>query len=514
MGNFKAKRGIVRASLALGVLGAASLVVFFLYRGPAAKASAEPGEQLPGEMNSISVKTVRPRPDPKFQMTVSRPADVEAYYRAEIEARVPGEVKTIRVAPGSQVEKDQQLVRISIPDLEALEREKANMVGQRQQELELAKAREKAARIGIETALANVQEKKTLLQKAKADTEFRDIQFKRMQYLLTKNSIDERLRDEAAKELEVARAAEVSADASRIKAECEVSDARANVEVTTAEVERMKQVIEVAKSEHEAAKAIVEYSIVKAPFRGTVVERAVDPGSFVQNASTGHPTPLLTLERTDIVTVVMRVPDNYAPFVTAGTEAIIELDALPGVQIQGKVTRFAPSLVTASHDRTMRVEVDLWNGTPEELKQFIADPKNLTELKDGPQPLLPKLSGNDPLHRATRMMAGMYGRMSLVLKTFGAIELVPSAAILRHGGRTYIYVVEDGKAHMMPVEIQIDDGNLAKVERLDANGNVLGDLTGKEEVIITNQEELTEGQTVKVVPVENNAARNDQNGPR
>ena len=86
-----------------------------------------------------------------------------------------------------------------------------------------------------------------------------------------------------------------------------------------------------ARSEYEKKQAILDYATVKAPFSGTVIERKVDPGSFVQNASTGHPTPVLTLERDGHVTVVMRVPDNAASFITAGTEAAIEWAvALPG----------------------------------------------------------------------------------------------------------------------------------------------------------------------------------------
>ena len=233
-----------------------------------------------------------------------------------------------------------------------------------------------------------------------------------------------------------------------------------------------------------------------------MISRKVNPGSFVQNASTGTPTPVLTLERTDIVTVVMRVPDNFAPFVTAGTEALIELDSLPGVKIRGKVTRFAPSLVTTAHDRTMRVEVDLWNRTPGAYKAFFADPRNLADLKEGPLPLIPELTGKDSLQRSSRLMAGMYGKMTLILQTFGETNLIPSQAVLRQGGRTYIYIVEEGKARRMAVEVQMDDGNLAKVDRLGANGALLGDLTGKEEVIVSNQEELSEGQPVTTTPLE------------
>ena len=235
-----------------------------------------------------------------------------------------------------------------------------------------------------------------------------------------------------------------------------------------AETDRCKQLIEVARSDHEKAKAIVEYATVKAPFPGTVISRKVNPGSFVQNASTGNPTPVLTLERTDIVTVVMRVPDNYAPFVTPGTEAFIEVDSLPGIKIRGKVTRFAPSLVTASRDRTMRVEVDLWNKSPAAYKKFFHDPANLTDLKEGRLPLVPKFTGSDSGAKAAmRLMAGMYGKMTLLLKTFRNVRLIPSQAVIQSGRADLSSMSpRTASAHLIPVVVILDDGTLVQVVRL------------------------------------------------
>src|SRR5262249_50872664 len=151
-----------------------------------------------------------------------------------------------------------------------------------------------------------------------------------------------------------------------------------------------------------------------------------------------------------------------------------------GIKIRGKVTRFSSSLITDAHDRTMRVEVDLWNGTAEEFRKFAADPAHLADLKEGPLPLVPQITGKDPLRRPTQLMAGMYGNMTLILKSFSHTKLIPSQAVRRQGGRTYIYVVKDGEAHMIPVELQVDDGRLAKVALVDDEGEVTGNLTGDE----------------------------------
>jgi HlyD family secretion protein len=457
------------------------------------------GEALETRSSAISVKTVRPRRDANFQMTVERPADVAAYYRADLEAQVAGEVKWIKVAPGSQVEKDQILVRIHVPDKWALVKEKENFITQRQREYELSQEKLNAANVAVKTAQANVEEKRALLLEARAQTSLREQQFDRLDQLWKKDATDKNVRDEALRSLDYAKASEGGANATRLKAEAEVEDARANVKVIAAEANRTKQLIEVAKSDRDQSVAIADYAVVKAPFRSTVVRRLVDPGSFVQNASTRQATPMLTLERSDIVTVVMNVPDNYATYVSPGTEAIIQMDAIPGVKIIGKVTRFAPSLITSSHDRTMRVEVDLWNEEAEKYAPFFADSRNLADLKEGRQPILPEFKAKAGSPTSVRLITGMYGKMTLVLKSFGQIELIPSQSIIRQGGRTSVYVVQDGKAHLMPVEVQVDDGIMAHVVMLGKNGENMGHLPESEQVIISNQEELSEGQPINAV---------------
>ena len=76
-------------------------------------------------------------------------------------------------------------------------------------------------------------------------------------------------------------------------------------------------------------------------------------------------------KKTDIVTIYTNLPDNYAPYVDSKTEAIIEMSELPGVQIHTRITRFSPSLQTPSSDRTMRIEVDLYNRGPKPYREFV-----------------------------------------------------------------------------------------------------------------------------------------------
>ena len=214
----------------------------------AASNSLTPQEE--GTPLAISVKTIRPQYNPHYQITVSRPADVDAYYLAELEARVPGKVKTIRVDVGSRVEKDQLLVQLSVPDLVADAKGKENAIYQRERELKLAEQKGLAARSAVRTAQAHVEEKNALLLQAMAPSTYRDMDFQRPELLPREDAIDKNVRDEAEKDLEVS-AVEFAAEASRLKAESLVEDSTAGVSVADAETERCRQLIDVARAEHE-----------------------------------------------------------------------------------------------------------------------------------------------------------------------------------------------------------------------------------------------------------------------
>jgi hypothetical protein len=82
--------------------------------------------------------------------------------------------------------------------------------------------------------------------------------------------------------------------------------------------------------------------------------------------------------------------------------------------------------------------------------------------------------------------------------------LIPSDAIVRQGGPAYVYMVDNGIAHLVPVEVQADDMKLAKVTLVARHGSevVHEELTGREEIVVSNQGELADGQAVKTNHVE------------
>jgi multidrug resistance efflux pump len=508
--NKKTLLGIGVVLLLVGGLG----VVGFTGRGRidllAAPARAG-GEETPREDEkgaTITVKTIRPRQDPSFTASVEQPAYVSAYYQADLMARVAGPVKSLVHDKGDRVKAGEVLLQVAVPDLEEDVAQKEAVVRQRQGELELAKANLKTAAAGVKVAEETIKLKESDVQRADASRNFREKELRRYKGLasgpnpaVTQDIVDERTEfyEAAVAGSETARAAVKDAQAELQKTEAKLEAAKADITVAEA-------LIGVARKDRDKAQAMLDLATIRAPFDGVITRRNADPGTFVHNAATARTEPLLTIVRDDIVTVYMKVPDTYANFVTADTEAAIQMSNLPGVEIRGKVTRFAPTIDNPEHDRTMRVEVDLYNGSAAQYKEFLEREKALgnADLKSKMLPVFPKVEGKDRISEALHLIPGQYGKMRLVLRNYGKSFLLPRGAIFSQGGTSYAFLVKDGKAVKVPVEIQANDGERVKVVLLEKvrGQEAKRELTAADEVVSSNQGELSDGQAVKTSPVE------------
>jgi len=103
-----------------------------------------------------------------------------------------------------------------------------------------------------------------------------------------------------------AQAAKFATEAAEVavkKAEAEWREAKANLDATNADVSFKQSLIEVARKDRDLAEARASYTRIAAPFDGVIIKRSVDPGDFVQNATTGSPEPFLTVakEKTQVL---------------------------------------------------------------------------------------------------------------------------------------------------------------------------------------------------------------------
>ncbi|HZF28994.1 MAG TPA: HlyD family secretion protein [Gammaproteobacteria bacterium] len=135
----------------------------------------------------------------------------------------------------------------------------------------------------------------------------------------------------------------VSADAGTDRARAEVDVARNQAAVThakrailAANVQQAEAAVASASAALELARQDQEHTTIRAPIDGVVGDRQVAVGDYVQPG-----TRLLTIVPASLY-VVANFKETQTARMRAGQPAAVELDALPGVTLTGRVESFAP----------------------------------------------------------------------------------------------------------------------------------------------------------------------------
>ena len=514
---------MIRRLLILGVLlvaGCGAGVVAYLK----ASGKPEPHEEATKSAGAKTVvRTVRPRLDSSFRVSNQQIASVEPFYQANLRARAAGVVRVVRKEIGETVRLGETLVEIDAPDLAADVDQKEAVIVQRQQELTVSRALLKHAEAAQDSAAAAVAQRAAEGKQALATRNYRHSLFTRVQGLLDDKSVTEKAVEEQRQDYLAAEAALEAAQAGVAKAKADQVEKRATLEAARADIELKAALIEVARKDRDRAAAAAGFARITAPFDGVITRRNVDPGAFVQNATTGSAEPLMTIARVDLLTVSMKLPDVAAPYISRATDVEVTFDDLPGLTVHGKVSRFAPTI--DGSDRTMRVEVDIFNGGDAEFKVFLARTvaEGLAALAAPPgigtAAAALSVEVNRPLYHkgisdgvavcpecltavgpgARPLVPGMSASMRVFLDRVSTAYLLPASAVYVQGGKTYILVVEQGVTRQLPVRLQVNDGRIAKVAVLAQTGpgGQGHDLTGSEEVVISRQTEIGDGAKVR-----------------
>lgn len=525
--------GAILAVLTLTASGVVAAVLAGFLPNPVITGTADTAltpDPVPHNPDARNVSVIRPKLDTSVGIRMEQLAEVEPYYQADLRSRVSGSVKAVYKDIGDRVRQGELLLVIDVPELDREVAQKAAVITQRLQEVEVARSGLTAAEAKRDVAEAVIKQRQAELVAAQASRDLRKQRLERYQTLAERAAIGPDVIDEQVREVKAGVAAVDAADAAIQRAFADLKDAGSTVAAANADIQLKRALVQVAREDHARSAALAGYTRIVAPFDGVVVRRTTDPGSFVQNATTGTSEPLISVARADLITVSARVPDVAAPFLTENTRAVITVNELPGVRIEGTVSRFTPAV--RGTDRTIRVEVDLFNGDDKDRQRIvdrvvssglialgatrpltastglaIAERAEAGTYKGDPlpPPALPHRSQNDH----TRIVPGMLGTMTLVLQDFGGASVLPSTAIYTRAGQPYIMLVEGGEAHQYPVRIQVDDGRIALVSvvttRREADGHTRRRhtaLTGYEQIIASRQLELTDGQPVTPVPTE------------
>jgi len=512
------RRKLLFTALGVGLVAVLGLVA---YRGLTRNAGAADKGSANGDASRAAVRTVHPRRDPNFRIANEQVAWVEPFYQAGLRARASGVIRTVPKEIGESVRAGEVLVEIDSPDLFADVDQREAVIRQRQQELRLSRAQVRFADAAVEAAKAAVAQKVAEAKQAAATRDFKLGYLDRVKAMKADRTITAEVVYESDRDYRASEAAYEAAQVAIEKARADVLEKEASQEAARTDIDLKSALVRVAEKDRDRAAAMADFARLTAPFDGVIVKRAVDPGMFVQNATSAATEPLVTLARIDLVTVVMKLPDVAAPYISRDTDVEVTFLDRPDLKVHGKVTRFSPVIEGA--DKTMHVEVDVFNGPRAVFERFLAETYAEALSPLGGQTGLGATAGVLAAERHRRLfhkgvsentavcpdvptgsgarpiVPGMTATMKVYLDRAAAAYLLPASAVYAKGGKPYVLLVQDGTTKEYPVRLQVNDGRLAKVALLTGTGSVQ-ELTGNEEIVLSRQLEIGDGVKVKTVP--------------
>jgi HlyD family secretion protein len=382
------------------------------------------------------------------QRTVGEPGQLQAYETTPIHAKIAGYVKNWTVNIGYEIKKGQVLAELYVPEVEADLQEKRAAVEQAQAKKAQTEAAVKVAQAAVASAVARVTEVQAGVKRAEADLTRWQHEYRRIEQLFNERAQTGTLLDETRSKL---HSAEASADEVRAKvksAEAALSEAQAELDKARSDVVAAAASIDVALSEVRHAEAMVGYTKIEAPYDGIITRRNVDTGQLTRPGSDA--APLFIAARTDVVTIVVDLPEMYSTDVNPGDSALVKLQAMKGRTVAGKVTRTAWALDPKT--RTIRTEIDI------------------------PNP-------------GGKLRPGLYAYATVIVEEHKDVLTIPTTAIVQDKDKALCVVVADGKAVRMPIGTGLSDGTRTEVT---------SGLEGNELVVKANATSLSDGQALKV----------------
>jgi len=182
--------------------------------------------------------------------------------------------------------------------------------------------------------------------------------------------------------------------------------------------------VDLAAATVDKIRTLLGYTRIVAPFDGVVTARNVDRGDFVQAATAGRNTALVTVQRIDVIRVFSDVPESEIAKLKVGLRATIKPYGLNGKTFEGKVARFARTLNPQT--RNMRTEIDLPN--PGEL-----------------------------------LYPGMYAQVSLETERHPGVLTLPAPAVATDANGKFVYQVVQGRIAKQTIQIGMTEGGVVEV---------------------------------------------------
>ena len=263
-----------------------------------------------------------------------------AYLQADssvVAPKVRGLVADVLVQHNQRVHRGDPLLRIDAEEFDA--RVASATAGLQDARSSVAAAQAALAALDAEEALAasNVRAAQTSIRSSEAQQALAEADRRRFDALIASGAV-------ARRDAEQYRTAAVTAQANAEHSRAEFAVSRDQAAVTRAKRLTLRANLAQAEAAVASAQAALDLArqdqantLVRAPIDGVVGDRQVEPGDYVQPG-----TRLLTVVPLDALYVIANFKETQTARMVAGQSASVEVDALPGQTLKGRVESFAP----------------------------------------------------------------------------------------------------------------------------------------------------------------------------
>lgn len=272
-------------------------------------------EKPPAAKTKVRIAQVGQR---EQRRSVEAVGSLLAFDEVVVSSEAEGRVEQVMADVGDRVGKGQILARLSPVELQLT-------VDQQQ-----AALRQARARLGLSESDGDLKDTRQAaeVKKAAADLSDAEQRYRRAQSLLETGVIPRQQFDEA---------------------EARYNAARATYDLAAQQVENLRASMQQTQATLNLANKRLRDTQIRAPFTGHVKTREVTVGQYLKIQS-----PVMTIVNIDPLRARLSVPEKMSPWVRVGREVKLSLEAFPGREFIGRISRINPSVDEKT--RTFEIE--------------------------------------------------------------------------------------------------------------------------------------------------------------
>jgi cobalt-zinc-cadmium efflux system membrane fusion protein len=119
---------------------------------------------------------------------------------------------------------------------------------------------------------------------------------------------------------------------------------------------------DIAALEAQPTQRLDPLAVVTAPIAGTVTQRQVGLGQYIQSVASGASTPVYTIGNLSKVWLIANVRESDAPLMRVGAPVAVTVPAFPGRVFNATISWVAPALDANTHRLPVRADVENTDG--------------------------------------------------------------------------------------------------------------------------------------------------------